>query len=300
MLDIAIDILKNEKIEFNKLSKSESGFSNLVFFVDDDYVLKLLEQNGNELKFDNEMGFYKNMSFDFIPKCISLGEYKNTKYILMKKLKGIPLYEVWHRLSHDERRNVTIQIARILRRINRCSNIDFLNKRYIRDDMIKLYKNAFSKNIEIIKNKGFNTDFLEKYAKERVPIVFKESTLGLVYNDAHFDNFIYDGKTVKLIDFDRILYTSIDYELLILNTMVHNPTKFANERMESYVEIEDYKEILPIIKNEYPELFNFKYLDERLYIYTFFYTLGNIYTFELYDMLPEVLDRFKEMLANNQ
>lgn len=74
--------------------------------------------------------------------------------------------------------------------------------------------------------------------------------------------------------------------------MVRNPKKFANERMEAYVVIKDYQEILPIFKKVYPELFDFTYLEERLYIYAFFYTLGNIYTFDLDHLLAKVLDDF--------
>lgn len=292
MIEVVKEILQVEHIEYRELEKSESGFSNIVYFIDDRYVIKVLEPDGNEIKFTNEIGFYNSVSFDFIPRCISSGMYKDTKYIIIEKLQGVSLYEVWHKLSKEEREGITIQIAHILKDINNTRKFDFLNQKYIRDDLVTLYQNAFDKNIVILTNKGYDTSFLKRFSKERVPIIFEESKCGLVYNDAHFDNFIYDGHKVKLIDFDRVLYTSIDYELLILEAMVRNPKKFANERMEAYVVIKDYQEILPIFKKVYPELFDFTYLEERLYIYAFFYTLGNIYTFDLDHLLAKVLDDF--------
>lgn len=294
MLEIIKQILEKEQIPYKKLTKSESGFSNLVYFIDELYVIKVLEPNGNEIKFTNEMAFYNTLHFDFIPKSLATGTYQSTKYIIMEKVEGLSLYEVWHTLSTAERKDITIQIATILKSINEVKEHDFLHKRYIRTNLITQYQNAFTRNIEIIKSKGHNTDFLETYKNKRVPIIFEEITCGLVYNDAHFDNFIYDGKTVKLIDFDRVLYTSIDYELLIINTMVNNPKKFANEKMEPYVKLGDYKDIIEVIKTIHKDLFNFTYLEERLYIYSFFYTLGNIYTFDLDHLIPEVLEDFKK------
>lgn len=88
MIEVVKDILKIEKIEYKNLTKSESGFSNLVYFVDDKLVIKVLDSNGNEIKFANEIGFYNSVEFDFIPNCISTGEYKNTKYIILEKLQG--------------------------------------------------------------------------------------------------------------------------------------------------------------------------------------------------------------------
>lgn len=297
MIEIVKEILQAESIKYYKLEKSESGFSNLVYFIDNRYVIKVLESNGNEIKFTNEMGFYNTFRFDFMPKYISSGKYKDTKYIIIEKLQGVSLYEVWHKLSYDERERIIIQIAYILKSINNTEKFDFLNERYIRDDLVSLYQKAFSTNIAILNKKGYDTSFLRRYSIDRVPIIFEENKCGLVYNDAHFDNFIYDGQEVKLIDFDRILYTSIDYELLILGSMVRNPKKFANERIEPFVEIEDYQEILTVFRIVYPELFDFKFLDERLYVYSFFYTLGNIYTFNLDYLIPVVLNKFAKFIS---
>lgn len=297
MLNLIKEILREEEIEYTDLKKSESGFSNLVYFIDDKYVIKVLESTGNEVKFDNEIGFYKSVAFDFIPNYISSGVLNNTKYIIIEKVDGVSLYEIWHTLSKIEREKITVQISNILKIINQITDYSFLNKKYVRSDLTRLYRNAFDINIKILKEKGYNTDVLKEYSNQRIQVIFEETKCGLVYNDAHFDNFIYDGETVKLIDFDRLLYTSIDYELLILGTMVRNPKKFANEKIEPYVKKDDYTEILPIIRTTYPELFDFKHLEERLYIYSFFYTLGNIYTFCLDHLLGEVLNEFSEFFT---
>lgn len=270
-----------------------------MYFIDDKYVIKVLKTTGNEMKFNHEIGFYQSMDFDFMPKYITSGEYKGIKYLIIEKLKGFSLYEVWHRLSIDEREKIATQVANILKRINQKVNTTFLDKRSIQDDLISHYQNAFDTVISSLENQGHDIDFLRNFASKSIPVIFEECKCGIVYNDAHFDNFIYDGNKLKLIDFDRVIYTSIDYELLILGTMVKNPKKFASEKMEPYVKIEDFQDLLPIIRKVYPELFDFKYLDGRLYVYSFLYTLNNIYTFKLHHLLPKVLKAFKTFMVSS-
>lgn len=73
------------------------------------------------------------------------------------------------------------------------------------------------------------------FKNNRLDKVFAQQKNGLVYNDAHFDNFIYADGNVKLIDFDRTIYCSIDYELMVIKMMQDNPKKFASEITEKYV-----------------------------------------------------------------
>lgn len=297
MIDVAKKILEKELITYENIKTSESGFSNLVFFVDDHYVIKILESSRNKVNFMNEIGFYNSHEFDFTPKVHAVGDYKDSKYIIMNKVEGEALYDIWHKLSDLEREDVLIQISYILQTIHKSQAYTFLDEQSIRDDLIAVWKKAFQDEISVLKSKGYETRNLLEYALKRIPIVFEESKLGLVYNDAHFDNFLYDGKSVKLIDFDRVLYTSIDYELLIIHTMVNNPKKFANERAEAVVNVEDYTKVLSTLRKEYPELFDFTYLDERLYIYWFFYTLRNIHRFKLDHLVQDMLDDFAKKVG---
>ena len=114
----------------------------------------------------------------------------------------------------------------------------------------------------------------------------------LVYNDAHFDNFIYDGKTVKLIDFDRIMYCSVDYELLIIKKMLQNPKKFASEEDEKFVDIKDYTFVEKCLREYSKVMFDFKNLDDRLCVYEFFYNLGHGYEYDRNDWIQAEIDRF--------
>ena len=135
---------------------------------------------------------------------------------------------------------------------------------------------------------GWN-DIKEQYLNK----VFEEQKIRLVYNDAHFDNFLYDGENVFIIDFDRVLCTSIDYELMIIGLMLEDPAKFASYENEKFVKKYDYINIWLDLQNFYPEMFNFTYIHERLYIYSFIYKLGQAFETNNNEKIKELLFNFE-------
>ena len=121
---------------------------------------------------------------------------------------------------------------------------------------------------------GFNTTSLDTLISKELPILFAKNEFGLVYNDAHFDNFIYDNGKLSLIDFDRVRVCPVDYEMLIFKTMCDNPSKFASEEDEEKIIDEHYADIYEIFKSEYPTMFENKYVERRIFIYQFNYLIG--------------------------
>lgn len=59
--------------------------------------------------------------------------------------------------------------------------------------------------------------------------------------------------------------------------MVDNPKKFASEITEKFVANDEYGSILDELKSHATEMFNFKYIDDRVFIYKFIYYLGQGY-----------------------
>ena len=157
-----------------------------------------------------------------------------------------------------------------------------------------MWQKTFQLNINILEQKGFNVEFLKSFKEKRVVKLFKQSQNGLIYNDAHFDNFIYDNGNVYLIDFDRVMYCSIDYELLIIKQMLDNSTKYANEEDESKVNQKDYDGIYESLKMLYPEMFAFENIEDRVFIYQFIYNLGQAFEYNRNDWIEKELNSFKQ------
>lgn len=284
-------ILRNNKILYTTVRRSESGFSNAVYLVDDSLVVKVCDRLDRLEKLNKEINFYRLANVSEIPGYIADGECEGKRYLIIEQIKGLPLYKVWHKLDKSERVEIIKQIASILAQFHRVK-CDFLPAYVVYKDWLQKWQNEFETMIARLKECGFDMTKMEKFANAALPKVMKQQHLGLVYNDAHFDNFIYDGDKVRLIDFDRILYGSIDYELLIIKSMVDNPPKFANEEDEENAHKEDYVDILPTLKKYCGEMFDFEYLDDRLMVYQTLYNLDNALRYNDLDCVRECLDKF--------
>lgn len=286
-------ILNKENIKYNNFYRINGGFTNLAYSIDEKYILKIKQEYTKAEKIQNEIAFYKNVKSRFIPKYTTSGNIDGKDYLIIEKLKGETLYYVWHKLGNSERENAVKQIAKILKELHQ-QNYNYLPEKSINLDWVERWNKSFDLNINILKKKGFNTEPLEKFQALKLKEIFKENKVGLIYNDAHFDNFIYNNGEIKIIDFDRTRASSIDYELLIISLMLDNPRKFANEQCEKFVNLDDYKNVWQWLKKYYPSLFDFKYLSDRLFVYKFIYRLGEAYETQNNDMIQKGLKEFQE------
>lgn len=292
MEEIVKRILNQNEIKFDLIKRAETGFSNVVYLIDDKYVIKFCDDKNRKARLKKEIDFYKNNSLDFIPKYIVDGEIDNFCYLIIEQFHGRPIYKVWHLLKNEERKNIVKQMARIFKCFHK-SKFDFLPENKISHDWLKKWQNSFALNISILNKKGFDTSKITNFAEKRLPVIFKQQKLGLVYNDAHFDNFILCDNKLKLIDFDRILYGSIDYELLVIQMMVDNPAKLTSEQNKPNIKPQDYVNIMKWLKHYYPKLFRFKLLNERVFVYQFIYNLGNAYFNNRNDWIEKEIKSFE-------
>lgn len=290
-VDIVKRILKKENIEFKTLKQSTSGFTNVVFFVDEKYIIKICGKNTKTEKLEKEIKFYKNVNLDCIPKYVSSGNIDGSPYLIIEQLRGQSLYSIWHMLSPDKRKEVVKQICNILNQFHSLPT-QFLENENLMISWKDKWIKCIEKNIAIMKEKGFDVEKLERFAKIQLPIIFAEQKMCLVYNDAHFDNFLLCGDTVKLIDFDRVMYGSIDYELLIIKSMLDNPHKFASEIDEPNVNPKHYVGIWEDMNKYCKQMFDFEYLNQRVFIYQFVYNLGNAYEWCHDEWIVDELDKF--------
>lgn len=291
--NLVIDICKQNGIKCQSIKKADSGFTNIVYIVNDEYIVKVINSFTKPEKIQKEIDFYKNIKIDAMPEYVSSGTILDKDYLIIKKLKGKSLYSVWHTLSKQEKIDAVTQIANILSAFHNQKG-DFLAEKFIQTDWVAKWQKSFDINIKILKNKGFNTSFLEDFKNTKLNKVFEENKPCLIHNDGHFDNFLYDDGKVYIIDFDRVLYCSEDYELMIISMMVDNPKKFASEITEKFVVNDEYGQILEVLKAKVPDMFNFKYIEDRVFIYKFIYHLGQGFETHNNNWITTQLENFKK------
>lgn len=292
MEEIIKEILDRENITYSKINKATSGFTNLVYFIDDKFVIKISKDITTKKQLIKEISIYKNIKISNIPKFVASGELDSYMYLIITKLNGNSLFSIWHTLSVTERSNCIKQIAKILKEFNN-QNTTFLSEEYKELNWCNyMLKELTSKSLTL-KELGFNTEKIDTFISNDLNKIFSKNNFGLVYNDAHFDNFIYNNGKLSLIDFDRVMVCPIDYEMLIFKTMCDNPIKFASLEDEDKIKNEDYKNLYEEFKLEYPEMFENEYVETRIAVYQFNYHLKHAIKSKNNNWINDLLNNIK-------
>ncbi len=288
-LEAVSQILKRENLTYNAIKRASSGFTNDVFLVDNNYVIKLTDDENKKWRLQKEINLYKKFTFDFVPQLVANGKFNNFEYLIISQVKGKNLYSIWHKLNNQTRKEIVKQIAEILRQFHQTKAT------LPKFDEIHNWEKYWKSQIAIINKRLEELEFENAAAKLKMQESLKflgDNKYCLIYNDSHFDNFIYDNGKLSLIDFDRVLFCPVDYELMIIKSMCDEPWKFANEEDEKNTKLKDYKNILPWLKEFYPEMFANPFLDERLKLYQFHYYFEQAYAKKDKNWITKLLDNY--------
>lgn len=290
-------ILEKENITLSHLKKSSSGFTNQVYFINDDMVIKLTNDSDTIKQLQKETSLYKHLQLDCIPKYIASGNVDGTEYLIISRVPGNTLYSIWHTLDNTTRKDIVHKIANILKRIH-LVNADFFDNTHRDTDWITMWNTRLNDRKQALIDMGYNVELLNMFIENNLETLFNENTFGLVYNDAHFDNFLYDNGTLYLIDFDRVRYCPIDYEMMIFKCMCDNPSKFASEVDDPNVKEEDYDMVYNTFKNSYPELFEIPNIENRIKVYQFNYLIRQAISIKNHTWIKELLDNFNNFVKS--
>lgn len=299
MENVIKEILHKEGILFKKIRKATSGFTNLVYFVDDKFVIKMSKDDETKKKINKETSIYQNIKLSCIPTFVAGGNFEDTQYLIISKLKGKSLYSIWHTLSKNERQKYLKQIVGILKEFNK-QDYDFLDEEYKIFDWVDYMSRELIEKSHALAQMGFDTKKINNFISKNLPDLFRKNSFSLVYNDAHFDNFICDDGKLWLIDFDRVMVCPDDYEMLIFKTMCDNPNKFASEEDEVNIKDVDYAGIYEQFKAEYPEMFKGDNTEKRIKIYQFNYLIGQAIECKNTEWASDLLNKFEEIIISEE
>jgi len=268
---------QNNLGKVESIVKIEIGFTNKVYSINDQFILKVCEDLENEKFFKKEVflyAFFRNKIP--VPKILI---YDNSKkiykksFMIYRKIHGDNLYSKWHLMSNSERKNIVKQLCDILKIINKASFGKSLNWH---DKILNQIKNSLKK---IEDKKILSKEFIQtirNFVKTNHSVL-KVQKISLVYWDAHFDNILMkNNKIVGILDFERTEMASIDFNLDIIKRMVEYPKKYMSKDFEKFAKKEDYAKLLDWFKEFYPALFAFKNLDKRLDLYALEHDLDTL------------------------
>lgn len=288
-------ISKNSKLfgENPSVEKMNIGFTNLVYRINDAFIVKICTNLENEENFKKEIEFYhSNEKNSLIPKLYYASTDKENipyYYEIMEKVEGVSLYHIWHTLKEGEREKIIKQICEVLKQIHSNTSQEYDWTSYLKNKFFSSYLKA--KELSIFDEEEQQ---LIDYAYSRFEKYLESKDFVLIHNDLHFDNIFYHNGKIKLIDFERTMYAPRDFELDIFYRMVRKPWKFASEETEKYTDSSDYSNIKLYVEKYYPELVNVPFLSQRLAIYDMVYFLKQVLNYpNEKELKKEVIDASK-------
>lgn len=275
------------------ITDSKIGFSNTIQFIDDKYVLKSSQKASNKLAKESDLLSYFAKTLP-VPQIIHSDFTRSIvpyDYILMNLIEGESVYQIWSQINEQVRKEIIKKMTTFLIEINN-SDLAKLEKHFTYPKSWKLYINKrFSKvilehkKLQILDQRILVE--LQEYFNNNINF-FDEEIIKPTYWDVHFDNFITkDFNVIGIIDLESVEYLSIDYSLLAIRRMSEIPKEYASEDFEDKVIEQDYLEIYKYFKQYYPTAYNFKYLDQRIDIYSIMYDLEILLRF------PKAQDRIQ-------
>ena len=279
-------ILKDKQFEL-----ITAGFTNTIYSVDN-YIVRICTDSKNEERFENEVNFYKeNKNNNGIPKLYVSDTKKSVVpyyYEILEKVSGKTLYELWYRLSDSERIKIVIQIIDILKPFHskEVKGYDFL-------EMLKT-KILYLKDKCNLDNELFN-DLINMCYK-----YFKKNTFGLIHGDLHFDNFMYDGTNLHLLDFERCMVAPIDYDFRIFSKYNSQPYLWASAKTDMLTVESDYQDLMSIFLENYKELNEIPYINERLDFYSIIESLENYKNTKNKERLDEVKEKIMKLKGSEK
>lgn len=296
-----IDKIINENkdiLSSNNLEKINIGFTNLIYSVADKYIIKICKDKENEDNFNNEINFYlKNTNNKYIPKLYRYHRKENDddfSYEIIEKLKGKSLYYLWHTYNEEERKQIIIEISNLMKSFHSIKGKTYDWGEYITNRILINFNKCLQLNLFSEQDKIKMFSIIDK-----MKMYLKSNDFRLVHSDIHFDNLVMcENKELKIIDFETAIYAPIDFELDIFLRMCNYPMKYASEETEKYVREEDYKNIERYLKEDYKELFEGIYYNERHCIYDLEAYLRLLPEFPKHTELKEIILKDIEIIEN--
>lgn len=111
----------------------------------------------------------------------------------------------------------------------------------------------------------------------RGQIAFRGQQHGaLIHGDLHFDNILWDGSVSAVLDLERASYAPLDLELDILLRFCRFPYLYVAREHEHLVTSELFDSVPRWLAEDYPEMFEHPYLEDRLNFFSLAHDLGQL------------------------
>lgn len=283
----AIEKNINEKII--SIKQINSGYSRIVFMINDKYILKIVTSPIKDNDTIKEVDFLLNNNLEFIPKVIFSDFTKKSipyLYYLERKINGKSLLLKWPLLKENEKYQILIQLLENLEKLHSLDYNSNFNNNCL-DSLLQEYDNYLNKIIDSnILNKEKIYYLYE--LKNIIPKLLEGAKTGLIHGDLHFNNILINSANkISIIDFERLNFSFVEREFDPINRMSRNPNSF-NTNSKIVLADYDFRNIMNFIRNNFETGNNNKF-DDRLLFFDCLNSLMWLVKYPEYELYNEIL-----------
>jgi len=212
------------------------------------------------------------------PGVLTHGNDGEIEWILTKRVAGAQLGRAWVKMNVQERERAIYALASALRALHATKTPDLPGDRDLSpphvlplDRLLNLLQRAATATPLDL---GFAEE-IEVFLKERWP-AFDEHGTGLVHGDPHFENMLWDGANLWLLDLEWSRRSWLEVDLEILLSVCDHPELFASNDYASLTQSDDYRAVPGWLRDAYPELFSHPRLEDRMAVLHIARTLSHL------------------------
>ena len=289
-IDYAKSCLEKHGIGYNNIEKANAGFINDIYIADS-CVVKVFK--GEQGALERERFVYDVIRPEFAPKLLAMGE----DYLILQRINGSSIFHLWPDMTREQRENTVKQVCLIL---NQLSKTDLAAADCVqsllpwKDYVIGTIKERLNAARE---SGGVDEELskrLEDYIAEHQEVL-DEAAPSLVYADAHFDNFLFEGEKLYLIDYEMIYKAPFDYTLDVFKRMELTPNCYANEEDDPRQLKEDYADLMKWVRKYSPKMFENSNTEKRIGLYGIMYELDSLTEYPRAKLPKERLLKYLDM-----
>jgi aminoglycoside phosphotransferase (APT) family kinase protein len=225
-----------------------------------------------------------------VPEIIAHGEEDGREWMISVRVPGRSLLDVWPELDEAERRRAVHELGGNLRRLHDMEfaeepenpwQADAVSVRGKARDAYHVLPKYYPVLVDSLRAARLVEERLlkrvEAFLSSRMHLFDAERVL--VHGDAHFNNLVWDGAHITLIDFEGAAMAPPDMELDTLIRFTRNPAQFYGGDARVLVQPADVANVLAELKQSYPALFASPDLVERLGVYEMMWQLLQLHHF---------------------
>lgn len=293
-----IDILfKDNGLEkVDSYYRINAGFNNMVFSINEKYILKICTNPNRESKFFNEIKFYTENNYSFIPEIITSDITKSKipfYYIIQEKIQGSNLYTVWSSLTKEERKEILDNLLNYMKIIHN-KEVEYVDYKNRIIEIFSYYLKLLEKDSIISRKKILYLHTL----KECIIKKYNTCKMCQIHGDLQFNNIVLmPDKNIKIIDFEHCEIAPIEKEFDSLFRMSQYPHTFLQKDNNNNIDINSFLEVKQYFEDNYTEVCERTDFINNILIFEILNSIRWICKYPDYERYNEILfDKSKKLV----